>query len=329
MSTQFFHQLRLKTPDHYLAVGSGSHAQQTAEIMKRFEPVVLSENPRGVVVVGDVNSTLACALVAVKLGVSVIHVEAGLRSFDRSMPEEINRLVTDSISDLFLITEESARRNLLREGVPAGRIHLVGNLMIDSLVHHLEEARQSAILQRLGLEPRTYGVVTLHRPANVDAPEQLAELLGALEVIAGRYPLVFAVHPRTRARLEGAGLQQLRNITLLEPLGYLDFLQLMAESALVVTDSGGIQEETTALGVRCLTLRNNTERPVTIEEGTNTLAGTTKESILAAWRRMLEQPLAGRTPPFWDGNAAARCLAVLEDAFRKGLLQSSTAREVA
>jgi UDP-N-acetylglucosamine 2-epimerase (non-hydrolysing) len=330
MSAQFFQQLRLKAPDHYLAVGSGSHAQQTAEIMKRFEPVVLSENPRGVVVVGDVNSTLACALVAVKLGISVIHVEAGLRSFDRSMPEEINRLVTDSISDLFLITEESARRNLLREGVPAERIHLVGNLMIDSLVHHLEEARQSAILQRLGLKPRTYGVVTLHRPANVDAPGQLAELLGALEVIAGRFPLVFSVHPRTRARLEGAGVQQLRNITLLEPLGYLDFLHLMAESALVVTDSGGIQEETTALGVRCLTLRNNTERPVTIEQGTNTLAGTTKESILDAWRRTVDQPLAGRTPPCWDGNAAARCLSVLEDAFKPGgVLETTMPREVA
>jgi UDP-N-acetylglucosamine 2-epimerase (non-hydrolysing) len=315
MSGQFFVELGLPAPDFSLEVGSGSHAQQTAEIMKRFEPVVLGEAPAAVIVVGDVNSTAACALVAAKLQVSVVHVEAGLRSFDRSMPEEINRVVTDAIADLLLVTEESGRRNLLAEGVAPERIHLVGNLMIDSLRRHVEKARQSDILRRLGATPEAYGVVTLHRPANVDQAGPLQEILEALAVIAADVPLFFPVHPRTRAHLESASFSISDHIRLIDPLGYLDFLCLVSNSAVVATDSGGIQEETTVLGVPCLTLRNNTERPVTVEEGTNILAGTRKETILSAWERLKNTPKQGRIPQFWDGNAAQRCVSVLRRYF--------------
>ena len=314
MSGQFFQELGLPHPDYHLEAGSGSHAQQTAEILKRLEPVLLAERPAAVVVVGDVNSTLAGALAAKKLGVDVIHVEAGLRSFDRSMPEEINRLVTDAISDLFLVTEESGRYNLLREGAPPERIHLVGNLMIDSLHCHLKPALQSDARQRLiGGEGR-FGLITLHRPANVDHEDQLTQILQALDEIALEVPLYWPVHPRTRAKLEG--LTYSREIHLLEPLGYLDFLSLQAQSTIVLTDSGGIQEETTVLGVSCLTIRENTERPITIECGTNRLAGTTKASILKAWRQLLSEPQKERkTPPFWDGKAGERCHAVLSAYF--------------
>ena len=316
MSGQFFSDLGMRPPDHYLGVGSGSHAEQTAEIMKRFEPVAIAERPAGVVVVGDVNSTMACAIVAAKLEIPVVHVEAGLRSFDRGMPEEINRIVTDALASLLLVTEESGRRNLLAEGVPAGRIHLVGNLMIDSLRRHLAQARESGALERLGVRPRTYGLVTLHRPSNVDDPERLADILGALETISRDLPLLFPVHPRTRARLEaGAPRAASSRLELLEPLGYLDFLCLMAASAVVLTDSGGIQEETTVLGVPCLTLRENTERPVTIEQGTNRLAGTTSGTILAAWEESKRDPKQGRIPDLWDGQAAQRCLEALRAAF--------------
>lgn len=309
MSGQFFRDLGIPEPDHSLAVGSGSHAQQTAEIMRRFEPVVFSEKPDGVVVVGDVNSTVACALVASKLQIPVIHVEAGLRSRDRSMPEEINRVVTDAISDLLLVTEESGVRNLQAEGIPAERIREVGNLMIDTLRANLERAGQSRIAEQLGIGSGPFGLVTLHRPSNVDDPGQLGQILEALAVVAEAMPLYFPVHPRTRARLAGGPAPP--GLHLVEPLGYLDFLSLMARSAVVLTDSGGIQEETTALGVPCLTLRNNTERPITVEQGTNILAGVTKSGILAAWEQSRRQPKAGRIPRYWDGQAAARCLDAL------------------
>lgn len=315
MSGQFFRDLAMPPPIFNLHVGLGSHAQQTAEIMKRFEPVVIEERPDAVLVVGDVNSTIACALVTKKLQIPVIHIEAGLRSFDRAMPEEINRVVTDAVSDLLLVTEDSGRRNLLAEGIPADHIHLVGNLMIDSLRMNVQKARQSDILARLGAAAKSYGLVTLHRPSNVDDPAQLVEIIETLSTIAGEVPLYFPVHPRTRARLKDHKIDIHPRIQLIDPLGYLDFLCLMSDSSVVLTDSGGIQEETTALGIPCLTLRVNTERPVTIEEGTNILAGTRKSSILAAWADMKRDPKAGRIPKYWDGNAAARCLKVLRAYF--------------
>jgi len=324
MSGQFFRDLGITQPHFHLDVGSGTHAQQTAEIMRRIEPVLQEVRPTAVIVVGDVNSTAAAAMVAKKLGIDVVHAEAGLRSFDRTMPEEINRIVTDSITDIFLVTEESGRANLLREGIAAERIHLVGNLMIDSLRENLERARASDIADRLGMRGQRYGVVTLHRPANVDDPEALREILGALTTIAETLPLLWPVHPRTRTRLtqtsdnrDAVGHPDIGNpampssVRLLEPLGYLDFLSLEAGSALVLTDSGGIQEETTVLGVPCLTLRDNTERPSTIELGTNRLAGTKKESILAAWREMQASPRKAQIPPLWDGQAGARSREVL------------------
>jgi UDP-N-acetylglucosamine 2-epimerase (non-hydrolysing) len=315
MSGQFFRDLGMPAPRFNLTVGSGTHAQQTAEILKRFEPVMVDERPDAVLVVGDVNSTMACALVAKKLQAPVIHVEAGLRSFDRTMPEEINRLVTDAISDLLLVTEESGRRNLTAEGVPSDRIFLVGNLMIDSLRANINSARQSDVLSRLGAKPKSYGLVTLHRPSNVDDPAHLAELVETLSTIAGELPLYLPIHPRTRSRMEEQRLTLHSGIHLTDPLGYLDFLWLMSNSGVVLTDSGGIQEETTALGVPCLTLRDNTERPATIEEGTNILAGTSKTSILNAWSRMKENPKAGRIPKYWDGSAAGRCVEVLRGYF--------------
>ena len=314
MSGQFFEDLSIPEPAYHLEAGGGSHAQQTAEIMKRLEPVLLKEAPQAVLVVGDVNSTAAGALVAKKMNIDVIHAEAGLRSFDRSMPEEINRLVTDAISDVLLVTEESGRTNLLHEGVPEKNIYFVGNLMIDSLHGHLERALRSDIGQRLGVQGK-FGLVTLHRPANVDHPESLAEIVAALNVIAAELVLYWAVHPRTRARLSQSSIALSPRIHLSEPLSYLDFLCMQANSALVMTDSGGVQEETTVLGVPCLTLRDNTERPVTIDCGTNRLAGTTKHSILAAWRESVDHPRQGTTPPLWDGNAGKRCLEALQSHF--------------
>ena len=311
MSGQFFRDLGMPEPKFNLSVGSGSHAQQTAEIMKRFEPVVLEQRPDAVLVVGDVNSTMACALVAKKLRIPVIHVEAGLRSFDRAMPEEINRVVTDAISDLLLVTESSGERNLLAEGIPADRIHLIGNLMIDALKMNLEKAGESTILARLGAAGNSFGLVTLHRPSNVDDPLHLAEMLDALSDIAGELPLYFPVHPRTRAHLHQHQIPVHQDIHLTDPLGYHDFLRLMSSASVVLTDSGGIQEETTALGVPCLTLRDNTERPVTVDEGTNILAGTRKSTILAAWEQMKRSPKSGRIPKYWDGKAAARAVEVL------------------
>ena len=318
LSDVFFRDLGIRPPDHALNVGSGSQAQQTAEIMRRFEPVCQKESPDVVLVVGDVNSTIAAALVAVKLGIRVAHVEAGLRSFDRSMPEEINRLVTDAISDWHFTTEPSANNNLRREGVPESRIHYVGNVMIDTLLSCRERAAASVILQTLGLrngsgQPMPYGVVTLHRPSNVDGVERLAELIGALRSIATDLPLVFPVHPRTSAALKRAGASETSGgLRLVEPLGYLDFLQLMAHARVVITDSGGIQEETTILQVPCLTVRDTTERPITVACGWNRLVGTSPQALVVACRELLTKGLSGgSTPALWDGQASRRILDVL------------------
>jgi UDP-N-acetylglucosamine 2-epimerase (non-hydrolysing) len=317
MSDLFFRQLGIPEPDLNLEVGSASHAVQTAEIMKAFEPVVLEHRPDVVVVVGDVNSTIACGLVAVKLGVKLVHVEAGLRSFDREMPEEINRLLTDSISDLLLCTERSGVENLRREGIAEEKVHLVGNLMIATLSRHREKADESRILEELGLEERNYVALTLHRPSNVDQPQVLEKILDALEVVQRDLPLVFPAHPRTRAKLDefnlGERLESMPGIRILEPMGYLDFLKLMASARLVMTDSGGIQEETTILQVPCLTLRENTERPITVEIGSNRIVGSDPHRIIDAYRDVMSaQGTTGQVPPLWDGHAAERVVEILQ-----------------
>jgi UDP-N-acetylglucosamine 2-epimerase (non-hydrolysing) len=323
MSGSFFRDLEIPLPSYNLEVGSGSHATQTAEIMRRLEPVVLKEQPDAVLVVGDVNSTSAAAIVAKKLNIQVIHVEAGLRSFDRSMPEEINRLITDAISDVLLVTEESGSVNLRNEGIPEHRIHFVGNLMIDSLLFYLEKARNSPFLKDLGLEGLTYGLVTLHRPSNVDDDAQIATIFRTLDVIAKDLPLYFPVHPRTRMRMRSIGIAISDKIHLLEPLGYLDFICLMSNSAAVLTDSGGIQEETTALRIPCLTLRSSTERPITVQHGTNILAGTTSDSILSAWHLVKAGSRKGVIPKFWDGRAAERAVSVLKQSLSNNETHSS------
>ncbi|HEY8469317.1 MAG TPA: UDP-N-acetylglucosamine 2-epimerase (non-hydrolyzing) [Longimicrobiales bacterium] len=318
LSRTFFEELEIPRPDVNLGVGSGTHAVQTARVMEAFEPVCLEWQPDVVVVVGDVNSTLACALVAAKLGIPVAHVEAGLRSFDWSMPEEINRVVTDRLSDLLFTTEPSANENLRREGVPAERIHFVGNVMIDTLLRHRSRARALRMPDRLGLVPGRFVLVTLHRPSNVDSPEALAPIVAGLERVAAEVPVVFPVHPRTRRTLdaviaEGGG----SSMRLLEPLGYLEFLGLMCDAGVVVTDSGGIQEETTVLGVPCLTVRPNTERPITIEQGTNRLVraepGAIAEEALAALGA--ERRNGRRLPELWDGRAAERIAQILVNRF--------------
>jgi len=317
MSNLFFRQLEIPEPDVNLGVGGGSHARQTAAIMTAFEPVVLEHKPDCVLVVGDVNSTIACGLVAVKLGVKLIHVEAGLRSFDRSMPEEINRILTDAISDLLFVSEQNGVVNLRREGIPEERIHLVGNVMIDSLLRHRERARQCSVPEGLGLARGGYAVVTLHRPSNVDSTAGLASMLGVLAHLQNQLPVVLPLHPRTRKNLAGFGLEgrlrALPNLRATEPLGYLEFLCLLDSARVVVTDSGGIQEETTILKVPCVTLRDNTERPVTCELGTNHLAGTDPGRVV----KVLDEVLAGpkveaRVPPLWDGRAAERIVEVIQ-----------------
>ncbi len=311
MSQSFFDELEIPPPDVNLEVGPGSAIAQTAEILQRLEPVLRDAAPDVVVVVGDVNSTLAGALAASKLGLKLAHVEAGLRSFDRTMPEEINRVLTDSISDLLFVTEPSGESNLLAEGVPREKIFLVGNVMIDTLLRFRAKAERSEVLNRLGLEPGGYAVVTLHRPSNVDHVGSLHRLAGALREIARALPVVFPVHPRTAQALGAAGVD-LSGLRLVPPQGYLDFLCLMSRARLVLTDSGGIQEETTVLQVPCLTLRHNTERPVTVDQGTNRLVGTDPEVIVAAARQALAAPLpAGRVPELWDGHAAGRILDII------------------
>jgi UDP-N-acetylglucosamine 2-epimerase (non-hydrolysing) len=315
MSEVFFGQLGIPRPDVDLGVGSESHARQTAAIMTAFEPVVLDWRPDMVLVVGDVNSTIACALVASKLGVQVAHVEAGLRSFDRQMPEEINRILTDRLSDLLFVTERSGVENLRREGIAEDRIHLVGNVMIDTLLAHRESAHALDVPARLGLQPQGYGVLTLHRPSNVDDLAVLERLFRAIGVVAADVPLVFPAHPRTRPMLaKSPAIQRLvedGRIRLHDPLGYLEFLGLTAASRVVLTDSGGIQEETTVLGVPCLTLRTSTERPVTISEGTNRLVGTEPADIIAGWNAIKAGGGTARVPEYWDGQAARRIVDIL------------------
>jgi UDP-N-acetylglucosamine 2-epimerase (non-hydrolysing) len=312
MSDSFFRDLGMPKPDVHLEVGSASHAVQTAKIMMSFEPIVLREKPDWVLVVGDVNSTIACALVCAKLGVKVAHVEAGLRSRDRTMPEEINRILTDSISDLLLTPSPDGDENLRAEGIAEDKIRFVGNVMIDSLFYSLKIAEESKVRENLELSEKEYAVLTLHRPSNVDDKQIFAGLLDALVEISRKIPIVFPAHPRTKARITEFGLAEKvanSNIKLTEPLGYLDFMRLYSGAKLVLTDSGGLQEETTALGIPCLTLRENTERPVTIELGTNVLVGTNPEKIKQAAYEILESGSDSRDakiPPLWDGNTAAR-----------------------
>ncbi len=322
MNDRLFADLRLPPPDINLEVGSGTHAVQTAEVMRRFEPVMDQHQPSCVLVVGDVNSTLACALVAVKKGLPVAHVEAGLRSNDRGMPEEINRILTDQITDILYTTERSARDNLLREGIDASRINFVGNVMIDSLLASTQQAVEPATtLAQAGVDtevlrhPAGFGVVTLHRPSNVDDAECLGPLLCTLREVSVRLPLIFALHPRTRGNIDRFGLADLvagGNIVLLPPQGYLEMLGLMRAAKMVLTDSGGMQEETTALAIPCVTLRENTERPITVVEGTNTLVGRDPELILATVNAILSGGgKHGRRPEYWDGHAAERIAAHL------------------
>ncbi len=319
MKDSFFTDLGIPEPDVDLEVGSGSHAVQTAEIMKRFEPVLDAEQPAAVLVVGDVNSTIACALVAVKKGTPVIHVEAGLRSNDRGMPEEINRVLTDQISDFLFTTEREAQDNLAREGIPAERVHFVGNVMIDSLLTHLPRAVPPQVTLAGASDPKTFvndfALVTLHRPSNVDDPAALRRVLSILRDVSELIPIVFPVHPRTESRIAAAGLTELLaspRILRLAPLAYLEMLGLMSKARLVLTDSGGIQEETTALGVPCLTLRENTERPITVTQGTNTVVGIDRTRILSATSDITGTGgKAGRIPEYWDGKAALRIKSVL------------------
>lgn len=325
MSGQFFEQLGIRQPDLNLGVGSGSHAVQTARVMEAFEPVLIQEKPAMVVVFGDVNSTIACALTAVKLGVPVAHVEAGLRSFDRSMPEEINRVLTDAISDLLFTTEQSGSANLRTEGVPSEKIKFVGNVMIDTLLSHRSKAEKSSILATFGAEKGGYALLTLHRPANVDSAETLTGLLDAIQELASVYPVIFPCHPRTLAviekhnlmgRLDQDGALRQGRIRACAPLGYLDFIKLVADARLVLTDSGGLQEETTILGVPCLTLRENTERPVTLTHGTNEIVGVSRERIVKSGLKKLSgrAKVSKALPPLWDGHASERIVAHLVSA---------------
>ena len=360
MSKSFFQDLGMPKPDINLEVGSGSHADQTAEIMRRIETVILRARPKVLLVVGDVNSTIACALVAAKVVYPqssqraalarplIVHVEAGLRSFDRDMPEEVNRVLTDAISDLLFTTEKTAKDHLLREGIPAKRICFVGNTMVDTLLKHRERALRSTVLRNLELADeqgrrtrilsktpkrgvtqavRPYGVLTLHRPSNVDQPETLKPILNALKVISQEIPVVFPAHPRTQKRLQDFGFQRYFSNTLedhraiigmsglycVDPLSYLDFLCLTAHAQLVLTDSGGIQEETTILGVPCVTIRENTERPITVTEGTNVLAGVMTRSIIQHARRQLRRRQTFPKPKYWDGKAGARIVKILSE----------------
>jgi UDP-N-acetylglucosamine 2-epimerase (non-hydrolysing) len=318
MSDVFFEQLGLPEPDITLSVGSASHGAQTGRVLERFESALNDHRPAAVVVVGDVNSTLACAIASAKIEYPdgtrpvLAHVEAGLRSRDRSMPEEVNRVLTDAVSDLLFTSEEGARDNLVREGIDSSKIHFVGNVMIDCLIDAWPAVEEQREWAALGLQAKSYGLVTLHRPSNVDRPEVFSRLVSGLEEIAARIPLLFPVHPRTRARLRDAGLCEGSSIRLLEPLGYIEFVSLLSGARIVLTDSGGLQEESTYLNVPCLTLRDNTERPVTITHGTNRLGGSRPENLAAtAFATLSRRPAASGGPPLWDGRAAERIANIL------------------
>jgi UDP-N-acetylglucosamine 2-epimerase (non-hydrolysing) len=313
MSESFFRDLGIPEPDVNLGVGSGSHGEQTAQVLIKIEQLLLERRPHVVLVVGDVNSTLAATLAAVKLHIPVAHVEAGLRSGDRDMPEEINRLMTDAVSHWLFTTEPEAEANLRREGVPGEKIHFVGNVMIDTLLAHKAKAMELDTLSRLGLDAGSYAVLTLHRPSNVDSPDQLRRLFEVLERLNETLPVVFPVHPRTAQAIETHLGGHRPRLKMTEPLGYLDFLRLLTDAQMVLTDSGGIQEETTALGVPCFTLRESTERPVTVTEGTNTIVGTDPAAIEAAIEKFRASPnVEGRRPELWDGHAAERIIDILE-----------------
>jgi len=315
MAKGFIRELKLPMPDRDLEVGSASHAVQTANVMIRFEAVCLEEKPDMIVVVGDVNSTMAAALVGAKLLIPVAHVEAGLRSFDREMPEEINRVVTDRVADLLLTPSRDGDENLIREGVAASKIKFVGNIMIDTLFQHLPSAGLDRVADRIKVTDKQYAVLTLHRPSNVDRPETFRGILDAVNAVARDMPVVFPVHPRTRNRIAELGLAgAVKGLTLVEPLGYIDFLSLTSHARLILTDSGGLQEESTALGIPCLTLRENTERPVTVTQGTNRVVGTKTADIVAGYREALDGGRPKRVPELWDGHTAGRIRDVLTQA---------------
>ena len=316
MSKVFFDDLELPKPDVYLGVGSGSHARQTAKVMVEFEKVVEKDRPDLVVVVGDVNSTVACSLVSAKAQIPVAHVEAGLRSFDRTMPEEINRIVTDSLSDLLFVSEKSGLTNLRHEGIDEKRISFVGNIMIDSLVMYRDKAKRSRVLNSLVLDPQSFALVTLHRPSNVDRTENLSRILESFREIADKMDIVFPIHPRTRKAMQSFGLQKkaesIKQLKLVDPVGYIDFLALMENAKLVITDSGGIQEETTYLGIPCLTMRKNTERPSTVEVGTNQLCGEDFDRLMEKVNEILAgKQKRGTIPELWDGKTAERIAEIL------------------
>ena len=314
MSKIFFEDLELPKPDFYLGVGSGSHAEQTAKVMIEFEKVLLKEKPDLIIVVGDVNSTIACSLTASKLGIKIAHVEAGLRSFDRSMPEEINRILTDSISDYLFVTEKSGLANLEKEGIPKEKIFFVGHVMIDSVINYLSKADSSNILDDFSLLPFSFCLVTLHRPSNVDNNKQLNRLIDLLNSLASKVKIVFPIHPRTRKNLDSFGLLPTLNkdVILTDPIGYIDFLALMKNAKLILTDSGGIQEETTYLGIPCVTLRTTTERPITTEIGTNYLIGDDLNKAKEICMQILSgNAKKGSIPEKWDGKAAERIVKIL------------------
>ncbi len=318
MSKVFFDDLSMPTPDIYFGIGSGSHASQTARVMLEFEKTVQEYEPELVIVVGDVNSTVACALVCAKMNVPVAHVEAGLRSFDRTMPEEINRIVTDSVSDFLLTPSIEANENLLREGTDPGKIHFVGNIMIDSLHRSVKSSTKSTALEDYCVEPSEYGIMTLHRPANVDDSESLFYLVESACMASQDTPIIFPIHPRTKkmfGKEKFETLIQSSNLRICDPLGYLDFIRLLSNSKFVLTDSGGIQEESTALGIPCLTLRENTERPITVSMGTNTIVGKNRELMISLVSEILKTGgKKGKIPDLWDGNTASRISDVIQFA---------------
>lgn len=316
MSKVFFDDLELPKPHFYLGIGSGSHAEQTARVMMEFEKVLLNEKPDLVIVVGDVNSTIACSLVAAKLHIKTAHVEAGLRSFDRDMPEEINRLLTDAIADYLFVTEKSGMEHLKNEGVSDDKVFFTGNVMIDSLVRYLPKAEQSAILEEYCLNKSNYILVTLHRPSNVDSKEYLEKLIHLLNTVSEKRKLLFPIHPRTKNNMQQFGLEGLlgKNVILTDPIGYIDFLSITKNAELIITDSGGIQEESTYLGVQCITVRNNTERPVTVDVGTNQLIGTDLEKVEKTALEVLSGKIKnGGIPELWDGRAAERITAIIAE----------------